>query len=463
MKTLIVGAGGGGIVSALLSSLRGDNVTLIEAHSNLGGCASYFKRGPFVFDVGATTLSGLKPGQPLHKLFSLLGSKPDVIQADPGMVITLSSGKVIRYHQNFEAWIKELESHFPNRGHEKFWKKIKSINKLAWELLENLNFPLSSLSDLLLHPKYLKLAPSLLISTEMALKYYDLDFPEYRELVDGILIISAQSKAPDVPFLVGAMGLSYPSETFVPVGGMKGLMDFFEVEMKKRKIEILFDKRVVSFEGPRVSLHDGRTLSGQRTIFNLPIWNLSDLSPGDFKQKSDKRPGHWGAFVVYVAIPFATRDSYHQVHLNHPLIENYFASFSLKNDLTRAPVGWQVVTISTHVRALEWWGLSASDYKKKKEVMTKIIMDDFTKRFHVTDSKLLSSGTPRTFENFTGRSFGFVGGLPFLYGKNPLKLLGPKTSLKGIYHVGDTTFPGQGLVGVVAGAFNLDRALKKER
>lgn len=52
MKTIVVGAGGGGIASALLANLRGEKVTLLEGHSHVGGCASYFKVVPLFLMLG---------------------------------------------------------------------------------------------------------------------------------------------------------------------------------------------------------------------------------------------------------------------------------------------------------------------------------------------------------------------------------------------------------------------------
>ena len=92
-KTIVIGAGGGGIASALLASFRGEEVSLIESHENVGGCASWFHRGDFCFDVGATTVSGLSLHEPLGKLFSMLKSRPELKRQDPGIVFHLSSGK----------------------------------------------------------------------------------------------------------------------------------------------------------------------------------------------------------------------------------------------------------------------------------------------------------------------------------------------------------------------------------
>ena len=49
---IVIGAGYGGLVSAALLQKNGFKVLLIEAHKYIGGCASYYKRKNFLFDVG---------------------------------------------------------------------------------------------------------------------------------------------------------------------------------------------------------------------------------------------------------------------------------------------------------------------------------------------------------------------------------------------------------------------------
>jgi phytoene dehydrogenase-like protein len=88
-----------------------------------------------------------------------------------------------------------------------------------------------------------------------------------------------------------------------------------------------------------------------------------------------------------------------------------------------------------------------------------LILQDFKNRFGITETKYVTAGTPKTFERYTGRQSGYVGGLPFLYGMNPWSIPGHTTQLQNIYRVGDTTFPGQGLVGVVAGSLALDQQI----
>ncbi len=462
LKTLIVGAGGGGIASALLAALRGEQVTLLESHSALGGCASYFKRGPFTFDAGATTVSGVGIGEPLGELFELLGHAPDLYPADPGITFHLSNGKVVRYHRDFELWLKELNDHFPGKNHRTFWTLIRKINKKSWSLLKDVKtFPFVGLSDILevvKHPTYVTLVPHLMLSTEQALKNHGLDSLEYLELVNGILLISAQAESEHIPFLVGAMALSYPAETYAPVGGMKGLMEFFDTELKRLNVHIKLKSQVTKVAGKKVQLKDGSQFEADKLIMNIPVWNISEIVEGSAKPKLVKeasdRPGSWGALTVYFGMKGHIHEPYHQVHLNHPVVKNYFVSLSVPEDLKRAPEGFQTVTISTHV-------LADQNYDHEKFQLADVILKDFMARFNVSEIKHFTIGTPKTFERYTGRKSGFVGGLPFLYGKNPLSLLGPLTSQKGLYRVGDTVFPGQGLCGVVAGAMQLhDRILK---
>lgn len=458
MKTIVVGAGGGGIASALLARSRGEEVLLLESHSAFGGCASWFRRGEFIYDAGATTLSGVGIHGPVGQLFELLGHAPRLHSCDPGIVFHLSSGKVIRYHKNFEQWLDELHFHFPLMNHRPFWELIRKIDESGWSVLKDVStFPFQSSGDIfktLKHLKYLNLVPYLLISTEQVLKKFGLDQKDYLELVNGILLISAQATSEHIPFLVGAMALSYPRETYAPFGGMKGLMAFFESELNQRGVKIRKKSKVAKFSSTSVTLSNGEKIDGDRFILNLPIWNLAEMSEGMIKKQlvpeSQSHPGAWGAFTLYFGVKSQLNELYHQVHLNHPKVKNYFVSFSIPNDLSRAPLDFQSVSISTHVYA--------EDEIDKKE-LAKIILDDFTRRFHKTELFHLTTGSPKTFERYTGRKNGFVGGLPFLYGKNPMSMLGPLTKEKTIFRVGDTIFPGQGLCGVVAGAWVLHRRL----
>ena len=75
-KIIVVGAGIAGLTSAAILSKYGFKVTLIESHSQSGGCAGTFKRKNYVFDVGATQVAGLEKGGIHSKIFEFLQIPP---------------------------------------------------------------------------------------------------------------------------------------------------------------------------------------------------------------------------------------------------------------------------------------------------------------------------------------------------------------------------------------------------
>ena len=74
---IIIGSGYGGLSSAALLANSGFKVLLLESHVYIGGCASYYKRDNFTFDVGATTLSAAAENRPMGQLFKMLDIEPD--------------------------------------------------------------------------------------------------------------------------------------------------------------------------------------------------------------------------------------------------------------------------------------------------------------------------------------------------------------------------------------------------
>lgn len=59
--TAIVGAGVAGMATAARLQAHGLSTIVFEAHGQPGGCAGFFRRRGFAFDVGATTLVDFEP------------------------------------------------------------------------------------------------------------------------------------------------------------------------------------------------------------------------------------------------------------------------------------------------------------------------------------------------------------------------------------------------------------------
>ena len=64
----VVGAGMAGMATAARCQARGLRTAVLESHAMVGGCAGYYRRRGFSFDVGATTLVDFEPGGEVRRV-----------------------------------------------------------------------------------------------------------------------------------------------------------------------------------------------------------------------------------------------------------------------------------------------------------------------------------------------------------------------------------------------------------
>lgn len=161
---------------------------------------------------------------------------------------------------------------------------------------------------------------------------------------------------------------------------------------------------------------------------------------------------------------------HHQLHLSKPLPlgggDSIFISLSEETDTERSPVGIRILAVSTHIKNPELWKRDENYLSKKKELETAILSELVMAFpwFHLDKIVFSSSASPVTWQTWTGRKSGRVGGLPASYFFNPFKYPSPLTTIPGLYRTGDTAYPGQGIPAVVLGGMNLaERILEKKR
>jgi C-3',4' desaturase CrtD len=484
---IIIGSGYGGISSAALLAKQGFSVLILESHIAIGGCASFFKRKGFTFDVGATTLSGVLDNQPLGKFFKEINVKPNLKKLDPGMIVYLGdkNKKITRYSDK-DKWIKEANNKFGG-NQEKFWNKIYSLESRSWQLIaNNYRLPPKNINDLihlasLSNLKYLDLIPGLLRPLNTLLKKYDLNNNnEFVNFIDEQLLISTQNTSKLAPYLTSSIGLAYPSETYYPYGGIYKPLELALNYFKSKNNEIKFKERVTSINQVQdfyeVKTQNNNVYQAKGIISNIPIWNMEKITNGNIKDYfssiSKSFNSAWGAFTLYFAIENTVNieTSYYQVHtrknLPYASSKSFFVSFSLDDDYEKAPKGWRTVTISTHTNVQEWENISEKEYNEKKEALESAILEEFNYFFSELNTKeklYIDSGTPNTFKFFTGRHKGYVGGIPHSIKKSILSLAPNTTPFNNFYLVGDTVFPGQGTPAVVLGSLNVIQRIKDEQ
>jgi phytoene dehydrogenase-like protein len=173
--------------------------------------------------------------------------------------------------------------------------------------------------------------------------------------------------------------------------------------------------------------------------------------------------------MVYVGLDGAAVPAgsplHHQVVLREPMGNGntVFLSLSPDWDEGRAPQGRRTLTLSTHTELGLWWDLYERDreaYEARKQTYTERVLAAAEVAIPgLRDAAdLILSGTPVTFQRFTRRDWGWVGGFPQT---SLTRAWGPRLA-PGLWLVGDSVFPGQSVPAVALGGLRVAQALLAE-
>lgn len=115
-KCIIIGSGLGGLSCGVILARNGYDVTVLEQHSQIGGCLQCFSRKGAKFETGMHFIGSAAPGQTLHKLMRYL--KLDDIQLsqlDPlGYDVISLCGQRFKFANGREPFIDGMGQYFPN-------------------------------------------------------------------------------------------------------------------------------------------------------------------------------------------------------------------------------------------------------------------------------------------------------------------------------------------------------------
>jgi len=479
---IVLGAGYAGLTAAALLAKHKRSTLLLESHYAVGGCASFFRRKHFFFDSGATTLSGMLPHLPLGLLQKELDIQFAVAHLPIGMIIKTEHGDIHRY-ANRVQWLQECMKVFPHKNQERFWSKLYELEEKVWKIVgNNPFFPPANIIDFLslIAPKNfpnITIIRGVFSSLYQLLRRYNLHNDKYfKRFVDEQLIISTQNYSEQAPYLTSAMGLTYPSQTYYPYGGIAKPAQMIAEKFDQMNGVLRKNDAVVSIRYHNAIWHieteKGKKFVSPTIISSIPIWNMVKLTHEKvqeyYRKKAEQFHFAWGAFMVYFAIESSEElpTAYYQIHtqetIPHCASRSFFVTISLSDDEIKAPRGWKTVTISTHTHSQEWFNLSEEQYERNKQQTTDFIISVFNKEFpqlRHSNKEWISSATPRTFSHYTRRFSGFVGGIPHSTRQNFLTLPHNVTPFKGLYQIGDSAFPGQGTPSVVLAAMNVVQRL----
>jgi C-3',4' desaturase CrtD len=490
-KILVIGAGFGGLSAAAELSRRGHQVTVLEAHVYPGGSAGTFYHKGYRFDAGATLAGGFAPGAVMDRIGQHLDIDWQASLSSNGMRVHLKDGLAINSWTDSEQWIAERISHFGMEA-EPFWEWQESTADLLWNFALRLPYwpPQSAFEIYSLANHFAAWQKSTFnlhqpartaSIVKDAFRKVHAHIPPsedlLRQFVDAQLLISAQTTSGNANALYGsaALDLTRQGVAHIP-GGMGGMAGKLVDAIRKNGGEVHFREEVLSVlrnqENQFVATTKGKNeFISDVIICNLPPWNIAQLMPDSLPQRWRRLPdvlsSGWGAFMLYIGLEDASIDEdlplHHQVVVDEPLGEanSIFLSLSPSWDESRAPAGKRAVTISTHTNLEAWWQLFSSDREAYDARKSKYVEKVLSAAGRVlkgikSGAELVMPGTPVTFQRFTRRHKGWVGGFP------QTSLFRSRTPriAKGVWMVGDSVFPGQSVPAVMLSGLRVAQALE---
>jgi len=475
----VVGAGASGLFTCLSLLKLGHRVSLFESHSKAGGCAGYFGRTfqeeKYFFDAGATILNKLSDGEFLNNFLQKIDVPSNFkFLKKESIDFKINEKKFTLKLQSEKIFLESLKNAFPN-DHEfinTYFPKIFTVSRDLHLLLEKkLKAPFLTASQLKLFLSskesfsLVKHSPLLLQNFQKLLKKQACS-KEFIEFVNMNLLITLQCKTQECTFLQAAMGLSfYLFDSGTVPGGMR---HFFTTLLEKIKshaqAEVFMKSPITAFSENSLSFHN-KTQNFDEIYWCLPRYTVEKLDTQDVLKLSQSKHAWknlksslWSAFCVYGICEDSLElaETAFNLHLKENKHE-YYLSFSKRNDLLRCQQGKRIFTCSNHIDH-QYWSQKWPDYKKKVdfpnratyEIEKEKLSQQALQALKNYDSSLKilfhEGGSPLSFQHYTKRTQGSVGGIPstFYWGiKNPATC---KTRLKNQFILGDSSFPGQSVL-----------------
>jgi prolycopene isomerase len=479
---IVIGSGIGGLVTATQLAAKGAKVLVLERYLIPGGSAGYFERQGYKFDVGASMIFGLGNQGTTNLLTRALAavnvhihSIPDPLQIHYHLPNELD----IKVDRVYEKFLQNLTDHFPHeamgirRFYDECQKVFNCLNNIELLSLEEPKYllrvffqqPLACLGLL----KYLPLNAG-----DIARKY--ITDPLLLKFIDIECYCWSVVPADMTPMINAGMvfsdrhygGVNYPQ------GGVGVIAQKLVEGLKQAGGEIQYQARVTKIITEKgravgVELANGTEFYGRKIVSNSTRWDtFTKLLPPEYlpnneknwQQAYEKSPSFLSLHMGVKAEVLPPTTACHHIILEDwqqmtASMGTLFVSIPTLLDPNLAPPGHHIIHAFTPDWIVNWQGLSPIEYREKKELVAGNIIERLESIVPGLNAGLdyLEVGTPRTHRRFLGRMDGTYGPIPRRKLRGLLSMPFNRTAIPGLYCVGDSTFPGQGLNAVAFSGF----------
>jgi len=482
---VVIGAGFGGLATALRLAEHGARVVVVERLTYPGGCASTFTRQGVRYEAGATLFSGFAPGQLFAEWMAKYDLDVVVDTLHPTIAFASSSG-TLDVSPDRAVFVDEVVGRSQNpKNVQAFLEWQGRLADVLWTVLQSPELlPPLTLSTVAKHllrtPRYASLVPWLGRPLASALRHFDVDNePLLRSFLNALCQITVQCSVDEAETAFALSTMDYP---FRGTGHVKGGIGRLASGLVDAVGQAGGDVRFAD-EARRLERKDGGwVVHTRKGTWRTPVVvaNLVPSALGRLLEDTDvvvdeEAERDWSAAMWYgtMRVPadephFAERhlqlvhdDTQPLQHGNH-----LFVSIGAVDDERGTPPGTVAFTASSHVDLRAWRAAGEAGTQAG-------FVDDIQQKMKQTlqlrapawADRVVSSmpGSPRTFARFTARPDGWVGGVPRRAGLLPYLKLGPDRRGPGLWLVGDSSFLGQSTLAVATSGVRTADAIAKGR
>lgn len=293
---IVIGAGNGGLISALEFAKENKKVLVLESNNVSGGFASSFKRGRFEFEASLHELCGYgtkeKPGE-IYNLFNKLGIADDlefVTVPEAFHVYSMDTKEDYKMPFGMQEFIDKMEEYVP--GSETSMKKFFILAEETKEAFAYLEENKNNIDNEVLLEKY---ANFMKVSTHSVAKVLDsIKMPKKAQEILTSYWVYLGSSASTLSFVhYASMVMSYINlGAQIPVNRSHGISAVIENEILKNNGEIKYFSTVqrILFEDEKivgVQLSDGKKYFAKHVICNCsPTLVYGNMIPKKYVPKN---------------------------------------------------------------------------------------------------------------------------------------------------------------------------------
>jgi len=484
---LVIGAGFGGLGAAMRAAELGARVVVLEAQAYPGGCASTFEHGGSHFESGATLFSGLAPNQLLGRWIAQHELDVQVDWIDP-IVDYRSPRFELSVGLNRHAFIEGLCAlpGAPSEALRRFFAFQERAADRLWKTLdEPTSLPPFGARTFVHHAKDIAAWAPVMRCAGKSLRSVLARFglAQFQPLCDALnalcqITVQCDIDAAEAPFALAAADYYWRGTGHVRNGiGMlaNGLCEAIE----RQGGEVRFGRRVRCIEPHQDGgwwVHTlGESLRAERVVANLLPTALDSMIAAGVPRSqrlarySRDLEGGWGACMLYLELEDEPGAAPHHLQLvqdpDAPLMEGnhlYVSTSGSRDSHLRSRKGGTTATVSTHLPMRRLRALPAAErgaYVRGVQNRMRAGLRALAPELEARIRRMLPA-SPRTFERYTGRTHGLVGGLPRRVGLRQYMDLSNPPIAPGLWMVGDTVFPGQSTYATACGGVRAaERAL----